>query len=167
MDLSNQWAFGNRGDMQEEAEILAVGFRLGLVDKSEIIAWADGKIAALDEPPIELIDLACLGKAHALDVLGKLRQLSSPRAPLEVVPSVFKHYTRRLRDNPNLGPIVAKGLWDFVAASNYHIPDELDEIRVFDENYRLARSGTYGTEADAYAALLAICERFEHTAEER
>ncbi|MDH3507088.1 MAG: hypothetical protein OEQ25_08100 [Gammaproteobacteria bacterium] len=148
--------------MHEEAEILAVGLRLGLVQQLEVIAWADKQILDQDDPSIELIDLASMREAHALDVLGKLRELSPGRPVLEVLPAVLNRFTERLREDPTLGPSVAKGLWDIAVEANYQVPEELSPIFGFDEDYWLAQSGAYGTDADVYANLLTFCERFEH-----
>jgi hypothetical protein len=150
--------------VQNEAEMLAVGFRLGLVQRFEIIAWADEQILELESPSLELIDLASMSKAHAQDIVGKLGELSSGRPVLEVLPSALKRFTGRLRDEPKLGPIVAKGLWELAVESKYQVPRELSPIYAFDEDYWFAQSGTYRTEADVYANLLAFFERFEHAA---
>lgn len=62
---------------QEEAAILAVGLRLGLVERHEVIAWADQQVLAADEPLLRLIDLADMREAHPLDVYSTLGALSS------------------------------------------------------------------------------------------
>lgn len=142
----------------EEAEQLAVGFRLGLVPRSEIIAWADEMILALDTPQIEIIDLSLMSDAHVQDILHKLGELSSDRPPLKVLPSALQRFNQRLRDHPELGPAVAKGLWDLAVEAKYHVPIELSPIFGFDEDYWLAKNESYGDETDIYAALLDFCE---------
>jgi hypothetical protein len=147
--------------VHEDAEMLAVGFRLGLVQQSEIVAWADARILELDDPPIEVIDLACMRKAHAQDIVGKLRELTSGKPPLQVLPAALERYTVRLREDPNLGPVVANGLWDLAVEAQYRVPVEWSAVFGFDEDYWLARNGSGITEADVFADLLSFCERFE------
>ena len=145
-----------------DASELAIGFRLGLVPQSEIVAWADGIIASLDEPPIDVIDLALMGKAHAQDVIKKLAEMSAGIDPVEALPRALKRFAGRLRSSPEAGPVAAKGLWDIYVQSNYHVPRELLAIAGFDEDYWLARNQTYGTEAEVYGRLLKFFEDFEH-----
>ena len=144
--------------MVSDPEILAVGFRLGLVERDEIISWADSRILEMSQPPAELIDLALMSDSHAQDILGKLGELSNEVSPLAALPAAFFRYTHRLRDRPELGPEVANGLWSLAVEANYDVPEELSPIFGFDEDYWLAMSGTFGKESDVHASLLSFCE---------
>jgi len=145
-----------------DAAELAIGFRLGLVPQSEIVTWADGMIASLEDPPVDVIDLALMSKAHPQDVLKKLAEMSGGIGPVEALPRALKRFAGRLRNSPEAGPAAAKGLWDIFVQSRYDVPNELIAIAGFDEDYWLARNQTYGTEAEVYGRLLAFFEGFEH-----
>ena len=41
--------------LREHAEYLRLALALGLLDQSDVVAWADGEIANSDTPPVELI----------------------------------------------------------------------------------------------------------------
>jgi hypothetical protein len=55
-----------------EAKILRCGFSIGYFDTSDIERWAERKIAASEEPSIELIELAILCNTHPIDVMKLL-----------------------------------------------------------------------------------------------
>jgi hypothetical protein len=148
--------------LSRDAAELSIGLRLGLVPQAEIVAWADDAIARLKDPPLPVIDLALMSKAHSQDVLGKLSELSGGVPPIDVLPQALGRYTDRLRKCPEAGPVVAKGLWDIYVQSDYNVPSELRTIAYFDDDYWLALNETYGTERDVYARLLSFFERFEH-----
>ena len=148
--------------LSRNAAEMAVAFRLGLVTQAEVVAWADGVIAELDDPPDAALDLALMRTAHAQDVLGQLSKMSDGVTAIESLPGALKRFTARLRENPTLGSHVARGLYDIYVESQYHVPEQFDPIAGFDDSYLLARNGTHGTEGDAYRSLLLFCEGFEN-----
>jgi hypothetical protein len=82
--------------------------------------------------------------------------------PFQTLALALKRFKERLREFPELGPAVAKGLWDIYVQSGYKAPGDLTEIAGFDEDYWLARNEGYGTERDVHERLLAFFERLEH-----
>lgn len=70
--------------------------------------------------------------------------------------AVFNRFTARLRENPVLGPAVARGFYYLYVEAQYRVPKNLGPIAGFDDSYALAQNRTYGTERDAYR------EGFEH-----
>src|SRR5438045_198723 len=55
--------------LREEAEYLRLALVMGLIGPEEVVAWADRVIDALNEPPIQVIDVS----------------LASSRSPDEIV----------------------------------------------------------------------------------
>jgi hypothetical protein len=147
--------------MEREAATLRIGLQLGLVSVQDIVRWADEQITATATPPEALLDLALMAHATRLDVLAKLRALS-PRVPwLDVLPRTLGTGVHRLREDPSLGPIVARGLYQLFVEANYEVPDELSPIGRFDDGYALAKQGSYGTEEGVFQELVAFASRFE------
>jgi hypothetical protein len=130
------------------------------VTSAEIAAWADGVIKNTDDPPLTVIDLALLSNGHPLDVLGKLSEISLGINSVHVLPQVLGRFAPRLRADPSLGPVVARGLYDIFVEANYRVPDELMDIVGFDDAYALAQTEAYGTADDVYRDLLAFVEGF-------
>jgi hypothetical protein len=61
--------------LREEAEYLRLALAMGLVTPAEVVAWADRQIAALDEPPIELIDVSLAGSRSPVQVMDLLKAI--------------------------------------------------------------------------------------------
>ena len=147
--------------MKREAATLRVGLQLGLVSVREVVGWADEQIAATDTPPEALLDLALMAHANHLDVLSRLRGLSTTVPSLDVLPRALKTGLHRLREDPSLGPVVARGLYQLFVEANYEVPDELRQIGQFEDAYALAKQGSYGTEEGVFRELLTFASRFE------
>ncbi len=61
--------------MQEHAEYLRLLLAMGLVTRAEIVAWADSQIEAMDDPPIQLIEVALGGNLIVEDLMKLLELL--------------------------------------------------------------------------------------------
>jgi len=57
--------------LREEAETLRLGLVMGLVSPEAVIAWADGVVMEMANPPIEVIDVAAATR-QPLDELARL-----------------------------------------------------------------------------------------------
>ncbi|WP_078554402.1 protein kinase [Bacillus alkalicellulosilyticus] len=57
------------------ASIYYIGIGCGLCSKEEVIEWADMVIEAVDNPPIELLDISMMSKSKIDDVERKLFEL--------------------------------------------------------------------------------------------
>ena len=148
-------------DLRRQASELQLALRLGLVERAYIINWADSIIASLESPPIEVIDLALMTKAHAQDIVGKLGEISGEVAVWATLPQVFSQFAAHLRKNPSLGPGVAKGLWSLYAEAGYESPKEFNFAASIDEDYHLAKTGIYGTEAAVFEDLMSCIEAYQ------
>lgn len=68
----------------EAARIVGIGLNLGLFDSNEVVAWADGQIAAESDPPFWLLELATTHQLLPYDTpklaLANLPEISSDLA---------------------------------------------------------------------------------------
>lgn len=103
-----------------------------------------------------------MSKAEQRDLVDKLGELSAEITTLEALPRVLAALANRLRDNPKLGATVAHGLWKIYVESNHDVPRELHPICSFDDRFALARDGVYGTEEEAFRALVQFAESFQN-----
>lgn len=55
-------AAADKQEAQQMLEVLKLAYEEGAIDRNVIVAWADGQIAALDNPPYELIELSTSGQ---------------------------------------------------------------------------------------------------------
>ncbi|MFK7885236.1 MAG: hypothetical protein AB8G16_00095 [Gammaproteobacteria bacterium] len=145
----------------EHAKQLQLAFRLGLIGTDQLIRWADSMILSQDTPAIEIIDLALMRDAHPQTIVGKLGELAGAVDEWSVMPEVMRRYALALREKPELGPKVAKGMLRLYDESNCHVPKEFGFFAWFDEEFYLAREGIYGAEEhDVYEQLLAEFDKF-------
>jgi hypothetical protein len=146
--------------MERAAAKLRIGLKLGLVTIRDVVKWCDSQIASRDQPEEALLDLALMNDAHPQDVFGKLLELSESVSAVEALPGVLADGVEQLRSNPGLGPVVARGLYQIYVDADYEVPSELLPIGRFDDEYDLAKQGSYGTEEQVFEALLTFAEGF-------
>jgi hypothetical protein len=71
--------------LKSEARALRGGYKVGFFSTNQIERWAERWIAALDTPPIELIELATIRNTYPIDVLNLLRALGGEFATADYV----------------------------------------------------------------------------------
>lgn len=67
--------------LRDEAAELALAVELGFDSVAEAVDWADGHIAALDQPPYALIEVSLAAQSHPHDVAQLLHTLAGVAAP--------------------------------------------------------------------------------------
>ncbi len=82
--------------LREEAEFLALALAMGLVEKAEVIAWADGHIVDMDVPPIEIIDVSLAGGMQPKEVVPLLKRVRGTGDLTAVAHQVLGLLRRRL-----------------------------------------------------------------------
>jgi hypothetical protein len=146
--------------LDKKAAYYRLGLQLGTHTVADVIAWADSEIAKLAEPPVDLIDLALMTSASRYDVFDQLGALSGTVKPLDVVETVLKDAHTLLKADPNFGPSLARGLYEFYVECGYEVPNRLLPIASFDDAYALARNGI-DTVEEVYQRLLAFTAEFQ------
>lgn len=147
--------------MKAQAAYLRVALQLRVHTVSDVIRWADTEIARLEEPPFALIELALLGDGNPLDVVSKLYELSAGAPALSVLPRVLGQAHEQLVRHPELGPILARDLYQIYVESGYQIPDDLAPMIGFDDRFALAREGTYETEEQVLRDLIEFTRKYQ------
>lgn len=135
-----------------EADILLCGFNVGFFDNSDIERWADRHIAAIEHPPIELIDLSMIRETHPIDVMKLLSSLGVTDLATSIQTRIG--FIGLLLEKQRIDTHLAiRGLWEMV-----HEPGTTGEQRsqfyYFDDAYDLAAGGTYGNMDDVQRELL-------------
>src|SRR5512142_2383526 len=111
--------------MTAQAAYFRVALQLGVCTVGDVIRWSDAEIARLEEPPLALIELALLENGNPLDVISKLYQLSAGAPALSVLRRVLGQAHEELVRHPELGPILARGLYQIYVESGYRVPEDL------------------------------------------
>ena len=142
-----------------EAEVLRYGLDAGVRTVADVVAWADTIITADPRPDFAVIEVACSGRRRVSEVVALLRDVAGECDAAEVIRRAMADVRAALAVNPERGPEIAA--WLYRLAVNGELPDEQFGVEPYslDDKFQLARSGTYGTLADALRDLDAYFER--------
>lgn len=148
--------------MKAQAAYFRVALQLGVCTVGDVIRWSDAEIARLEEPPFALIELALLENRNPLDVMSKLYELSGGRSALSVLRRVLGQARGELVRHPELGPILARGLYQIYVESGYRVPEDLARMAGFEDRFALAQQGIYETEEEVLRDLIEFTGEFAH-----
>jgi hypothetical protein len=130
--------------LRGQAEFLRLALAMGLIGQQDVVAWADTTIGALDEPPVEIIDVALAGNAPVHQVMSRLAEVPGQA---DLAASAHRALAllrqRVLRDEVSLEDAVR-------ALAAYHcwarVPEQESlQAGNFEEWLYLAQQGKYGT----------------------
>lgn len=131
-------------EIKLEAEVLACQVVVGLVAPIDVVEWADGWIARIDEPPYALIEVASAGRLNPLDVASRLRDLSAKPRDAATLRCVLKEFGARLRRTPNEAKLIAQALYQMALSEEWANAGIGRQTYSFDDELDLAASGIYG-----------------------
>src|SRR5438093_10536397 len=146
-------------NQKEQAEVLRHGLLAGVCTVADVVAWADGIIAADSKPDIAVIEVSTSGLRRTADVIALLREVPGECDPVIVIRRAMANLRSALAANPARGPEIAR--WLYQLATSGELPEEHfgQEAYALEDWFALASSGTYGTYADALRHLEAYLER--------
>jgi hypothetical protein len=142
-----------------EADVLRCGYNAGYFNKADVERWAECKIAALDDPPADLIELATIQRTHPLDVIKLLTSLSSSMPASNSIGTQIGFIGLAF----GLGKLSLRGACRGLYALAHFdgiTSEQQSEIYSLDDGYDLALCGTYGTMEDIEAQLLEFVRPF-------
>jgi len=149
--------------MEFEAAVYRLRLRLGLVDLSEIVEWADYQISHSNLVSESILAIATLAKSERNKALSLLNELSSSVSDLAVLPKVLGDSAKQIRERPGLSPNLAKEMYQISVENKYEIPNDLSLIEWFDDAYSLAISAEHGTTNEVHQRLVGFANRFAST----
>lgn len=131
-------------EIKSRAEALRREFLLGLTSAAEVIAWADGVIAAEREPDISVIELAMAGHRGPADIVHLLAAI-----PGEPSDALVRHLVFcRLRDVLRAQPQRLRrfgSIFLLLASERFAPTDEaVNEMYALEDRLDLARGGALG-----------------------
>ena len=83
----------------EQAEAFRLLLLMGVVDKSEVITWADGIIATQDEVPDWLLDVSLAANQDKWVVEGKLREARGELNPVVAAYGAIERFSKEFQVN--------------------------------------------------------------------
>jgi hypothetical protein len=83
--------------LREEAEYYRIALAMGLIDAEMVVAWADRTIAALPEPPIQVVDVALSGGRREFEIMDLLKLVPGGGDLTAVAHQVLALFGQRFR----------------------------------------------------------------------
>ena len=141
-------------DVKEQAEALRVGLLAGYVTPTEVVAWADGLIAADGLPEPELIEVS-LGGGKPVDELARaLNEIRGEvRRPL-LARAILGQMAAAVRRDAATGRAAARQLYQMWLDDLVPSPEARTQMIRLDDAFNLAESGTWGTLDKVQAELV-------------
>jgi hypothetical protein len=131
-------------ERKSRAEAFRKELLLGITSTKEVIAWADGIVAAEDEPHISVIELSMAVGHGPWEIADLLKAIPGEPSPDLVKASVFRRLRDVLRERP--GELRRFGSIFLSLASEGFAPSEdaTGEMYMLEDRLELARGGIFG-----------------------
>ena len=128
-------------NQRTQAEALAICLEYGLLDASDVIAWADQQIAQSDQPHVVLCDIAMALPAHPLDIASLLRQLPGEVDTFLVIRQLVEYSINVLRSKRRPPRQVASLLYKLAREKSILSGPLRDDAYWFDDALDLSENG--------------------------
>lgn len=109
-------------NLRNRAEALAVGLEIGATNLADVLAWADGIIAAEEHPHWTICELATMGKSYEPDVIRALREVPGEVDEAWVRQDVVRTLARGLAEDRSRADKIAEALYHLAMAER--LPEE-------------------------------------------
>lgn len=144
----------------ELIEAFHIGLSNGLLDKQEVVKWADKIIEQDDEPDINVIELSLCGHQSVNDIVSLLNEIVGyPRPPISgrvILGLLYNNYK-----NGKVTLEKVAGSMNWIIWQSELTDDEKSFMHGIDDMYDLAVSGTFGTVEDFEMDTLRFIEIYK------
>jgi len=123
----------------------SLGLKLGMLSIEDIQSWVDARIIESESPSNSLLDLAFSKQEKGFDIHGALLNISDLGDKYEIVRSLLSKVTDIELADLDYCRKLAEVLENFGIDCDYDVPEDLNSIYGFDDEYRLAEQGVYST----------------------
>lgn len=135
-----------------EAQVLRCGYALDYFSKSQIEGWADGWIAHLDHPSMDLIELATIRNVHQIEVLKMLKAIGGETEPSQFVATSLGIWGRMYLDEKVSLAQAIRGIYNLVHEQGI-TEEQKYMIYHLDDAFDLAVDGRWGSIDETVATL--------------
>jgi hypothetical protein len=134
----------NPKDFIELLEVFSIALTNGLMDKNDVIKWADNIIINDNEPDFFIIELSLCGHKNLNDIISLLNEFIGPEKP-QVSSRVILGFVHRqyLVGKITLRKVV--GVVDSIVWKTDLTDEEKSFMYGLDDNYNCAEEGIYGS----------------------
>jgi len=132
-------------EIEQLPKYQAFGLSLGILSVSDIQAWVDARIKETESPSEQLIDLAFSKDKKGYDLHSVLLSIDNAGDKYEIVRALLAKVNDSDLSQLKYCRNLAKLLEHFAIDCNYDVPDDLNAIYGFDDEYNLAEQGIYSS----------------------
>ncbi len=123
----------------------SLGLKLGMFSLQDIQNWVDARIMESESPSNSLIDLAFSKQEKGFNIHTALLNISDAGDKYEIVRRLLSKVTDSELDDLDHCRNLSEALENFGIDCDYDVPEDLNPIYGFDDEYRLAEQGVYST----------------------
>jgi hypothetical protein len=123
----------------------ALGLKLGLLRPDDIQSWVNARILESEEPDDQLLDLAFSKDQKGYDLYSVLIKIGNSGNKYEIVRLLLSKVSDHDLNNLSYCSDLAKSLEHFAIDCDYDVPEDLNPIYGFDDEYNLAKQGVYSS----------------------
>ncbi|HDR3491782.1 TPA: hypothetical protein QCN73_003245 [Bacillus wiedmannii] len=144
------------------AEVLRIGFQIGLFSKTEVIKWADHTIETLDSPSIEIIEVALSSNNKLVDIVSKLKNIKGTydkKLPVKIIMGLlWKEFMINEENVLKIQPYISDLIHNNCCEGFDYVDKQLYN---FNEKVKLAADNIYGTLEDISQEIKSFLSPYE------
>ncbi len=124
-------------------ETFRIALICGCVTREVIIKWADGMV--LKQGDYDFIEISMSGKLPLQEFVSLLLKIGLKSDHFNCLRNVLGRMAIIIEQDKTMLRKFAKGLYHFAIENAYELPDDMRFITGLDDEYALAKNGTYGS----------------------
>jgi hypothetical protein len=154
----------NMRPYSQEAHELKLGLEAGVVERDEIVDWADRILCEYDYDD-DVANLAMGRKAADKELMILLGAVIDRRDEVAAMRRVMGRMSVILRQHPERAHEFTRFLENFWIQQGYDVPDDMSFLWGIEDEFALAQQGVYGTVEEVTESLLTNLARYETNTE--
>ncbi len=123
----------------------AIGLKLGFFSAKDIQRWVDERILESEQPSDSLLDMAFSKDKKGYDLYSALIEIDDSGEKYEIVRLLLARVKDDELKDLRFCRDLAKSLDHFAIDCDYDVPEDLNAIYGFDDEYSLAEQGIYSS----------------------
>ena len=149
----------------QQAHQLKLGLEAGVVEREEIISWADRILMDYDYDD-DVANVALAVNAPLKQLASLLGQVIDQSDELVAIRCIMGRMYEILREHPERAHEFSRFLEHFWIQQGYDVPEDISFIAGIEDEFQLAEQGVYGTVEEATRSLLNNLAQYKSSTEQ-
>jgi hypothetical protein len=148
----------------QQAQQLKLGLEAGVVERDEIISWADRIVMDYDYDD-DVANVALAVNAPLKQLISLLGQVIDQSDEFVAIRCIMGRMYEILKEHPERAHEFTCFLEQFWIQQEYDVPEDMSFIAGIEDEFQLAEQGVYGTVEDATRSLLYNLAQYKNNTE--